>query len=78
MTIEHSATVDATLDDLVDSNREMFLRGVEESLNLPIPVNNLEYRILRCNVRENTVTILVSGTTDEDELNEALDYEAVS
>jgi len=78
MTIEHSATVDATLDDLVDSNREMFLRGVEESLNLPIPVNNLEYRILRCNVRENTVTILVSGTTDEDELNEALDYEAIS
>lgn len=78
MVIEHSATVDATLDDLVDSNREMFLRGVEESLNLPIPVNNLEYRILRCNVRENTVTILVSGTTDEDELNEALDYEAIS
>ncbi len=78
MTIEHSATVDATLDDLVDSNREMFLRGVEESLNLPIPVNNLEYRILRCNIRENTVTILVSGTTDEDELNEALDYEAIS
>ncbi len=78
MVIEHSATVDVTLDDLVDTNREMFLRGVEESLNLPIPVDNLEYRILRCNVRENTVTILVSGTTDEDELNEALDYEAVS
>jgi hypothetical protein len=74
MIIEHSATVDATLDDLVDTNREMFLRGVEESLNLPIPVDNLEYRILRCNVRENTVTILVSGTTEE----EALDYEAVS
>lgn len=72
MIIEHSATVDATLDEIIDTNREMFLRVVEESLNLPIPVDNLEYRILRCNVREKTVTILVSGTTDEDELNEAM------
>lgn len=78
MVIEHSAEVVTTLDELIDADRGMFLRGAEESLNLPIPVDNLEYRVLRCNIRENTVTILVSGTTDEDELNEALDFEAIS
>ena len=79
MILTHSDTVTMTLDELLDAAKEgHFYRDMEERLNLPIPVDNLELQIKRCNLRENTITILISGTTDEQELNDAIDDEAVA
>lgn len=65
---------DFSLDEIVESEgNQWFARKVEGALNLPIPVDDLNWEYLGGD--HNGVKFRVTGTVDEDELNAALNYD---
>lgn len=73
--VDETVTIkDFSLDEIPgNEDTEWFARKVEGALNLPIPVDDLNWEYLHGD--HNGVTFRVTGSVDEDELNAALAFD---
>lgn len=59
------------LEDLIDMDREEFLDYLDFQFNVPVGVNGIEFTPVKIS-KGGTLTLNVTGTVDETELEEAL------
>lgn len=74
MRIQHTATVRVSLEQAVNADRQSFYDLLDASFGLPIPVEDICFTVQRVE-HHNILVLYLTGTTDEDDLTIALEYQ---